>query len=500
MTRATGRTAGVAALLAGPTVLAFFSGGYFDQPRLWAAIAAFGLVLLAVLVSEKPLPSSRSGQLAIAGLAALTGWTALSIGWAPLAGPAFHDMQRLLLYLALLVAAAALLREWAAAEAVEPALAAGALIVIGYGLAGRLLPGVVHLHQSLSAAGRLEQPLTYWNATGALAAMGFVLCARLTGDPERRTVVRAGAAAASVPLGVGVYLSFSRGALAAVAAGLLVLLLLAFDRRQLRAIAVCLAGAVVACVPAGLFGGVRALHGSLGSREGQGAIMLVLLLAIAAACAYLATRSADDPRGFKRVRRSHVVIALGALLLLTVLLVARVHEKTTAARGATTARLGSVESNRYAYWKVAGHMFTAHPLRGEGSASFGVEWLKHRKIPEAAQDAHSLYIETAAELGLVGLAALALFLGGAAVSARRAFVRDPALTAGWIAASSVWLVHAGLDWDWEMPAVTLLPILLAGGLIAQGDRRDAAVSLPAAEPAPAPERQPLPTAPDPDLA
>jgi len=79
-------------------------------------------------------------------------------------------------------------------------------------------------------------------------------------------------------------------------------------------------------------------------------------------------------------------------------------------------------------------------------------------------------------------------------------VRDPALTAGWIAANSVWLVHAGLDWDWEMPAVTLLPILLAGGLIAHGDKKRAAVSLPAAEPVTAPEPQPLPTAADPDLA
>jgi len=27
-------------------------------------------------------------------------------------------------------------------------------------------------------------------------------------------------------------------------------------------------------------------------------------------------------------------------------------------------------------------------------------------------------------------------------------------------------VHAGLDWDWEMPAVSLVALLLAGALIA----------------------------------
>src|SRR4051794_38777475 len=152
MTRASARTAGAAALLAGPTVIAFFSGGYFDEPRLWAAIVAFGLVLLAAFVSEKPLPESWPGRLAILGLAALTGWPALRTGGGPPAGPASHDMQRLLLSLAVLVAAAALRRGWAAAEAVEPALAAGTAIVIGYGLSGRLLPGLIHLDHSLSAA------------------------------------------------------------------------------------------------------------------------------------------------------------------------------------------------------------------------------------------------------------------------------------------------------------------------------------------------------------
>jgi hypothetical protein len=491
-------------LLAAPTALAFFSGGYFDEARLWAAIGAFALVLLAAIASDQPLPRSWPGRLALGGLAALTAWTALSISWAPLAGPAFHDTQRLLLYLAVLTASAALLRGWATAEAVEPALAAGTLIVIGYGLSGRLLPGLIHETHSLSAAGRLEQPLTYWNATGALAAIGVVLCARLSGDGSRREVTRAAAAAAAVPLGVGVYLSFSRGALAALGAGLLVLLLLSFDRVQLRAIAIAVAGGVLASIPAGLMSGVRSLHGSAGTREGQGALMLALLLALMAAAGGLTLRlirGGREPRPLPAIKRVHLVGALVVLLLATALLVARSHEKTTAspARGATTARLSSIESNRYAYWRVAGHMFAAHPLRGEGSGSFAVEWLERRRIPEAAQDAHSLYIETAAELGLVGLAALAAFLWGEAAAGRRAYLRDRALTAGWIAALAVWLVHAGLDWDWEMPALSLIAVILAGALIAHGERQRE-LSPPAVEPAAEPERPPLGTAADPSSA
>jgi hypothetical protein len=77
------------------------------------------------------------------------------------------------------------------------------------------------------------------------------------------------------------------------------------------------------------------------------------------------------------------------------------------------------------------------------------------------RDAHSLYLETLAELGIVGfLAVLALFGGVAAC------VRDQAAIGAGLAA---WAVHAGVDWDWEMPALTLVAVLLAGAAIARAD-------------------------------
>ena len=179
-------------LLAGPTVLAFFSGGYFTEPRLIAAIVAWALVLALAAREQPPLPRRLPGALALGGLALLTVWSAVSIAWAPLGGPAVESVQRLA---ALHGRAAGRHRRRCAtprlARAVEPALAAGATIVIGYGLAGRLLPGIVELERSARAGGRLEQPITYWNAEGALAAVGLVLCARLAGDRSRPTAVRA---------------------------------------------------------------------------------------------------------------------------------------------------------------------------------------------------------------------------------------------------------------------------------------------------------------------
>ena len=79
-------------------------------------------------------------------------------------------------------------------------------------------------------------------------------------------------------------------------------------------------------------------------------------------------------------------------------------------RGAGAQRLASVQSNRYAYWKVAVASFADHPLQGEGSGSFRAIWLREREFREVIRDAHSLYLETAAELGLVGLLSLALLV------------------------------------------------------------------------------------------
>ena len=88
-----------APLLLGPGVLACFSVGFFDTARLRAGVLAWLLFALAAVFSRRPLPRSGPGRLALGGLAALTALTGLSLLWAPLAGPAADDLQRLLLYL-----------------------------------------------------------------------------------------------------------------------------------------------------------------------------------------------------------------------------------------------------------------------------------------------------------------------------------------------------------------------------------------------------------------
>ena len=489
-------------LLGGATVLAFHSGGFFDRPRLVAAIVAWGLVLVAMLCSPRALPASRPGRVALAGLLLLIVWGAASFAWAPVAARATDDLVRMLMYLGALLAAATLFPNQASVRAVEPALALGTVVVIGYGLAGRLLPGVIDLHASARAFGRLEQPLTYWNAEGLLAAMGLLLCSRLAGDLSRLRAIRALAAACCVPLGAGLYLSLSRGALAAAAVGLCLLAALVGDRAQLRAVVLAAAAAATAGGIAAAFPGVAGLEGTLADREAEGAVALallaVLMLASALACHWVAgaeQRGRLNPNGvaFVRALRAAVVVALA--LTAAGLVAGGLGERGDARVEASgrSERLVSVKSRRYDYWRIGADALAQNPVKGVGLGGFGVVWLQERPVREGAVDAHSLPLETGAELGVVGLLALGLFLGGVGFAARRVAHHDPRLLAGGIAAMTAWALHASIDWDWEMPAVTLPAIVLAGVALSAADTVRNEVSERIGDRAEAPHAPPLAT-------
>jgi O-Antigen ligase len=473
-----------ATLLAGPAVLAFFSGGYFDGPRAWAGLIAWLLVAVTIIAVPRPLPGTAGGRLALMGLALLAGWTLISFTWAPVAGSAYHAGQRVVLYAGVLMASAAILSERGVQRAVEPALAAGALIVVGYGISERLLPGLLHFQRSISAQGRLEQPLTYWNAMGELAAIGFVLCARTAGDATRPVRLRVAAAAAAAPIGMGLYLTFSRGALFACLAGLVALIVLAPRREQLQAIAVTVVAAALACAAAAPFKGLTSLVGSLSTREREGAITLALLtvvMAVAALTQWRVTR-AQRPSELRLPRRSPLIALCLICAGLGLAIVIGAKEKSSQQLSPGATRLTTLQSNRYAYWDVALRAFGDQPIRGVGAGGWAVYWLRYRTVNEFAQDAHSLPLQTLAELGVVGALMLLAFLGGVALAARTALRTAPALAAGPIAGFVVYLAHAPLDWDWQMPALTLVALVLVGAVVAVAEDRGERASRSTAPP------------------
>lgn len=227
---------------------------------------------------------------------------------------------------------------------------------------------------------------------------------------------------------------------------------------------------LLAAVAAAPFGGVTSLQGALGTRERQGAIGLVLLvlIGVAAALGQLLLIGREQPGALKLPRRAPVfavaVICAGLALAIAV----GAHERSTVSQplsgGAT--RLVTLQSNRYAYWDVALRAFAREPVHGVGAGGWSVYWLRWRTVAEFAQDAHSLPLQVLAELGIVGLALLAVFLVGLALAAARALRQGP-VAAGPVAGLVAYFAHAPLDWDWQMPAVTLIAMVLAGTLLAR---------------------------------
>jgi hypothetical protein len=119
---------------------------------------------------------------------------------------------------------------------------------------------------------------------------------------------------------------------------------------------------------------------------------------------------------------------------------------------------------RQAYWGTTLDLVADEPLLGSGAGTWERGWLRERNKLFAARDAHSLYLETMAELGPLGLALLLAALALPLVAAVRA--RGTGLVAATSGAYVAFLLHAGVDWDWEVPAVTLAGLACGAGLLA----------------------------------
>jgi O-antigen ligase len=115
---------------------------------------------------------------------------------------------------------------------------------------------------------------------------------------------------------------------------------------------------------------------------------------------------------------------------------------------------------------VAISSWADNPIHGLGSGGFQVEWLKQRDRVDKSGDAHSLYLETLAELGVAGFVFLMAFLFGTAAAVVRLHRVAPGPATALAGGLAAWAVHAGLDWDWEMPAVTLPALMLGAAAIA----------------------------------
>jgi O-antigen ligase len=151
-----------------------------------------------------------------------------------------------------------------------------------------------------------------------------------------------------------------------------------------------------------------------------------------------------------------VIAALGASAVAAVAIVVAT---SSAEHGILRKLFGQ---NRPHYWHVAWHEWELNRTLGSGAGTFDRYWLHYRTVSSFARDAHSLYLETLAELGPVGLGLLLAALLIPLLSLRG--VRDPLLATA-AGAYVAFLVHAGVDWDWEIPAVTLAGLACGSAML-----------------------------------
>ncbi len=435
-----------------------------------------------MLVADLPRPG-RIELAFVGGLAAFALWALLSTVWSPGATAPVLEAERGLLYVAAAAAAILLLSFREAFSALLGGVLAGAVAVALYALATRLFPGRVGGAYDPSSGYQLAEPLGYWNALGLLTAIAILLAGGFAAHGSR-LLTRALAAVSLVVLLPTLYFTFSRGALVALVVGAIVQI--AADARRARLLATGLvlgAPALLGVFLASRYHALTTPGDSLttAQREGRELAAILVVLAVVAVAAALALHFAD--------RRLHVsdragrllvgIVAAAALLCAVGVLVAAGGPVAAAERAADTFRespppaegdlqrrlLSASGNGRSEYWRVAGVMIREEPLLGGGAGSFEAHWFRERSVAFHARDAHNLYLETLAELGPVGLALLlgTLALPLLALPSARRFAYAPAT----VGAFAAYLVHAGVDWDWEVPAVTVPAIFCAAVLLAR---------------------------------
>jgi O-antigen ligase len=476
--------AGALALLPG-ALIAFFGfngGGYFPGSVGFAALLVSMTVVLRVLVADDPFAGFSRGLAIVAALmAAFTGWVLASGLWSDAEDRTLIEFDRALLYLLLLVLMGLLARRRERVRWIVRGCAIGAFVVCAAGLVTRILPHVWPTSPGV-ANNRLSFPLTYWNALGIVAAIGLLLAIGLaTSDRESRPA-RALAAAAVPVIAAALLFTFSRGAMAAALIGLVAYVGLSRQR--------ALPAGLLAVVPPTLIALLVAYDAdqlatldpttARGVAQGKHVALAVALCALAAAALRLALGVLDRRmEGVElppeRRRRLRLGGAGAAAAIVAVALAAggaswigdQYHGFVKGADLSRNAdlrtRLTDPSSNgRTDHWRAALHGFSDQPVHGNGAGTYQFTWESRRRTPVTVIDAHGLYFETLSELGLVGLILLLVVILAILVTfARRATGPNRGYYAALFGAGLAWALHAGVDWDWEMPAT-------AGWLFAAG--------------------------------
>jgi tetratricopeptide (TPR) repeat protein len=496
------------------------AGGLRLERTTYVLIAMMlgGAALAAAALIQRPrtadAPLYGGGPLlAFTALAALTG---LSILWSLAPADSWVEANRTLAYVAVFAGGVALARlapdRW---PAVVAGVGAGCLIVCGWALLTKVFPASLAPDETYA---RLREPFAYWNSVGLMAALGVPpmlwLAARRTGHAAANAL----AWPAIGLLLVVVMLSYSRGALVALLAG--VGLWFAVVPLRLRATVAMAAGVLGAApVVAWAFSqdGLTTDRAPIAARVDAGhefgallVLMASVLLAAGLVVQFAAAQRAPTPRARRIAGRSALaVLALVPVVGLIALAaapggvdgqVSKAWNQLTDPNARTPAntpdRLTATSSVRARYWAEALDIHATEPWIGVGAGAYATVRTRFRDDTLAVRHAHGYVVQTLADLGWAGLAlslaAAAAWLLAALRATGLLRRRDRGLPfdaerVGMLtlfAVVAVFAVHSAVDWTWFVPANAGVALLCAGWIAGRGPLRARLEGRVAAAPTP----------------
>ncbi|HTN25352.1 MAG TPA: O-antigen ligase family protein, partial [Solirubrobacteraceae bacterium] len=478
-------------------VFAHGASGLPEEPRL-----QIGVALIAVAASVGWLFSGslrlRAPAIVWVGVALLGAfavWCAITLAWSVAPDRTWGYINRSVAYTLLVVLAIAAA---SSAPKVIERIAWGwlaiALATALYALAGKVMPGAEILGVSFNhtaVASRLRAPLEYWNALALVMVLAVPIALRLASDDTRRERTRMFGITALFLLLLVLGMTYSRGGLVAFAVALTVVTVL--GREKLRGLAI-MGVTIVATIPVlGLAfsrPALKAINVPLSERTPDGIVLglvlagsIVGLLIAAWGLLRLEERTKWSDENTQLVWRG--LAATGAVVALLALggiatadggpsgFAHRAwHEfsKTSKDDVSNPARIISSNSgNRWVWWEEAAGAWWAKPLGGWGAGSFPVTHKLYRKVELGVAQPHNVPLQFLAETGLVG-AILAMTGVGLLLWAALARVRSMApgrereIAIALFAGALAWLVHGLVDWDWDIPGVTIPALIFLGVL------------------------------------
>ena len=435
---------------------------------------------IGVLPRGRPHPVTLYPGIA---LAALAGWAMLSLAWTSSAERTVAEIVRLATYGGLIVLALSAL-DRNTFRAAAAGMSAAAMLVAALSVASRLMPSAFPEADVISDAfrgDRLAYPLDYWNAVGAWGAMAAAIGLAWSAG-VRSTLARAVALAGVPTAALAVYLSYSRGGVAALAIGAVAVIALSRSRWTAGAHALVAAAATALAIAV-----LRQQDQIVDATGGAGGGYVALaLLGGAGLCAGAAVFSrrwewGEFKPGPRQPGRAVLTYgAIAAIALVAALASGLASDAWEEFRTEDAAALGddpavrftSAGGQRSEIWDSALDATADEPLGGIGPGTFEYWWAAEGDGP-FVQDAHSLPLEFAAELGIPGLLLLLAFLGAALAAALRVrgtltAPEDLAASVAMMAAFAAYLVSACVDWMWEETAVGALGLVGLAVAVAGG--------------------------------